>query len=283
MSFILDALKKLEQKRQRGTVPDIMTIHVPEHKQRHKRPALFYLIAGALILNAVILGLWLFPGKRGKENTASLTSSVNQHNIQDISSSGRKDSEGKKSPPLGITEPTVSNEKSHDNLGTSQKKPSVQPSGNEKQNMQHHIQEAGEKSVQDRSSDIPTLSDSYSTLNEKTNNALREPYSNGTVKKEIAAPLSPTPALKKPENNNAEPPQSIYELSQLPQTVQSEIPAMTILGHIYSDSSSARMVNINGSILREGDIAAKNIRIENITENGIVFNYNGLRFRIRAF
>jgi hypothetical protein len=30
MSFILDALKKLDQKRHEGSVPDLMTVHPPE-------------------------------------------------------------------------------------------------------------------------------------------------------------------------------------------------------------------------------------------------------------
>lgn len=58
MSYILDALKKSEKERRRGSIPDPLTIQeTPPHRQ--KRRALWpYLIMGALILNAAVFALW---------------------------------------------------------------------------------------------------------------------------------------------------------------------------------------------------------------------------------
>src|SRR3989338_6635747 len=84
MSFILDALKKLDHKRQRGSVPDLMTVHEPMPQELKRRPLWLYLFLGALLVNSCIMMLWLHPwqsnklaplqGEAGKE--ASSTTAV---------------------------------------------------------------------------------------------------------------------------------------------------------------------------------------------------------------
>ena len=58
MSYILDALKKSEKQRQRGTVPDILTIQEPISRKPKKRPILLYLLLTAILLNTG-LSVWL--------------------------------------------------------------------------------------------------------------------------------------------------------------------------------------------------------------------------------
>jgi hypothetical protein len=229
MSFILDALKKLEQKRQRGSVPDIMTVHMPESKHR-KRPVWLYLFAAALVLNAGILALWLrTPG----------TSTVSGPFIEQPKKPNMKESGPADTASSGADKIIMN-------------APAARINKDEKQKRQDKTQKTGNKPAKEQ----PPLS-------------LHTP--------------SPVPESGPPDINKTPPQQGIPELSQLPQPVQAELPPLTILGHIYSDSSTTRMVNINGDILREGDAVAKNIRIEEITENGVIFSYNGLLFRLRAF
>jgi hypothetical protein len=66
MSFILDALKKLDHKQKPGSVPDLLTVHEPAHREPRKRPWLLYVILLALILNAGIIALWLHPWESEK-------------------------------------------------------------------------------------------------------------------------------------------------------------------------------------------------------------------------
>ena len=65
MSYILDALKKSEKEKNRGTVPDILTVQEPIAYDRKKRNILLSLIALALLVNAAVLIWWLTfsPGK----------------------------------------------------------------------------------------------------------------------------------------------------------------------------------------------------------------------------
>ena len=59
MSFILEALKKSDSKRQDGMVPKLETVHNSEAHARGKRPRWHWSLLSVLILNAAVL-LWLF-------------------------------------------------------------------------------------------------------------------------------------------------------------------------------------------------------------------------------
>jgi general secretion pathway protein B len=58
MSYILEALKKLEQKQQREGTPILlsMSLDVPEEKKKNR--VLLYVITGALVLNAAVITAW---------------------------------------------------------------------------------------------------------------------------------------------------------------------------------------------------------------------------------
>ena len=66
MSYILDAIKKADQKRKLGTVPDVHTVHeLPIAESR--RPGWLYGLAIVLLLNAVGIGWWLWPAGSSKQ------------------------------------------------------------------------------------------------------------------------------------------------------------------------------------------------------------------------
>ena len=66
MSYILEALKKSDQKHRLGTVPGLHTVHgpLPEATARERRGLLFLLLV-VLAVNAGVLGWWLWPGRSG--------------------------------------------------------------------------------------------------------------------------------------------------------------------------------------------------------------------------
>lgn len=67
MSFILDALKKLEEKRRNESVPDLTTVHIEGRSGQNKRPLMPYLLVAVLLLNAVVFAAWLRPTQPAKE------------------------------------------------------------------------------------------------------------------------------------------------------------------------------------------------------------------------
>jgi general secretion pathway protein B len=96
MSYILDALKKSEKDRRRGSIPDPLTIQeTPPHRLR--RRALWpYLIMVALILNAGVFAFWsgLLPTKNPIRATETISGGQEAIRESKPSSSAAAKSEG---------------------------------------------------------------------------------------------------------------------------------------------------------------------------------------------
>jgi general secretion pathway protein B len=71
----------------------------------------------------------------------------------------------------------------------------------------------------------------------------------------------------------------IASLRELPQHIQSEIPALTVSGYIYSANKADRTVLINRKLLHEGDQVMPDLTLERLTPTGMVLNYKGYRYR----
>lgn len=110
-------------------------------------------------------------------------------------------------------------------------------------------------------------------------NTLKRPPSANNIQS-AAAPM-PVPGNINPLAANNK--KSIPKRSELPVDVQQSLPDIHIEGHIYDPSPASRMVVINGHMRREGQSLASGIRLEQITEHGIILNRQGMRFRITVF
>jgi len=70
MSFILDALKKVEENRRQDQAPDLMTVHEDQGVVKKKRSPWPYILLVVLLLNAIIISVWLIPRYSPKDGTA---------------------------------------------------------------------------------------------------------------------------------------------------------------------------------------------------------------------
>lgn len=68
-------------------------------------------------------------------------------------------------------------------------------------------------------------------------------------------------------------------VAELPLPIQQELPAMTIQLHAYSSNPGERLVSINFLRLREGSFLTPDLRLEQITPDGMIFSYKGYRFQ----
>lgn len=94
MSYILDSLKKSEQKRQQKGVPDLHTVHVADPPRR--RAIWPYLLLSALFINAALLLWWLgFWAPTGSEIQS--TASVEQMTTLESAT-----------PPVAVEPPAIS-------------------------------------------------------------------------------------------------------------------------------------------------------------------------------
>ena len=92
---------------------------------------------------------------------------------------------------------------------------------------------------------------------------------------------TPTPKRTPPAPGPAK--ETIPLLEDLPFEVQATIPEMKFSGHVYSPTPSLRMIMINTGIVREKEMVAKDLRLLEITENGLLMEFKGTRFRVKLF
>jgi len=254
MSFILDALKKLEQKRQQGNVPDLMTVHPKLIREEEKRPVWTYIIIAVLIVNTAVLVILARPWEQKEpEIITSNIQPAKQITAPPINVTPEQS-------PRVITEKSPSTEKeSNNNKNTivPEQKPVVQ---------EQEISETNETELR--------LDISGQELKELKDQ----------IKEEKAQIYErPVPAVIPDEKVNDPAESIVLEFGQLPVSVRDELPKITINTHIYSNDPATRLASINGSINHEGDMVTKSLTLEEITENGVVLNYKGLRFSMRAF
>lgn len=67
--------------------------------------------------------------------------------------------------------------------------------------------------------------------------------------------------------------------TQLPASVQQALPGITIAFHQYSSKPDERRVMINNVVLRQGESISPGLKLEQITPDGVVIEYQGYRFQ----
>lgn len=74
----------------------------------------------------------------------------------------------------------------------------------------------------------------------------------------------------------------ILPFEELPDILRNALGDVRVSGHIYSTEPSLRRLNVNDGMWREGDSLPSGARIVEITERGAVFSFMGQRFFLRS-
>ncbi len=107
-----------------------------------------------------------------------------------------------------------------------------------------------------------------------------------TAPASAAAPVArvapPKPAAPPPAPKPAAPAEPrLPSLNELPADVRASLPPLSISAAVYSPTPSARMLFINGQVLREGQDVADGIKIERIGPSASVLSARGVRFEVK--
>ena len=78
-------------------------------------------------------------------------------------------------------------------------------------------------------------------------------------------------------------PDGLPSLSDLPFAVKSMLPEMEFRGHVYSPSPDERMIMINSTVIREGDLFAPELTLKEITETGLIMEFRETMFQVELF
>ncbi len=87
---------------------------------------------------------------------------------------------------------------------------------------------------------------------------------------------SPTPQ-KGPRAVSNEP---AFTVRELPPFIRNDLPEFRVSGHAYSPQPQNRVARINDRILQEGEELSAGLRVEEIVPDGVILSYQGYRIRI---
>ena len=239
MSFILEALKKSAQERERGNIPTLKANHQTDHDlhfSRHptEHTVKWIILSVIILLPALLFGAWygrnvFFPTPDAKVNKSqSTTKEITHHQPE----------KEMRMLPLPVDSEPVSRQIHSPVKPTKQLKSEPVVTGV----VDNNTPETTQENISHREKENRT--DSIST--ETANNI--------------------PPLLK-----------------YLPENVRNNIPEIKFAGHAYSDNPTKRMIMINNKIVRERDVIAPKLQLEEITLNGIILNYDSTRFRLEMF
>lgn len=78
----------------------------------------------------------------------------------------------------------------------------------------------------------------------------------------------------------AESAQRIEEINELPDSVRNNLPAMTFSFHVYSETPEQRTIIINDRRVREGEEVSPGLKLQTITQDGVVLLFEQHRIHI---
>jgi general secretion pathway protein B len=240
MSYILDALRRSDQQRQRGAVPTLLTAQAATAAPTQHAYGLYGVIALVLVSAGIAIG-WVRPWQ--PEHAAPTTEPI-------------------------VTKPSASGP-----LHTALAPPPALPEMARKPEKQQPVQKStsATQSVPARAAkkrDTPARA--------KTDAPVTPHLAVTAVPKAAATPVPGQPVGKGPADAAQE--QRVMTMSELPLAIQQEMPAMSVSIHAYSDRPQNRLAGINERMLHEGEYVASGLRLEQITPDGMIFSYKGYRF-----
>jgi general secretion pathway protein B len=258
MSYILDALKKSEKERQRGALPDMLTVQdiVAEKPARHLHWV--YLLATALLLNAGALIWWLGFSHTNKTNVVQTSKTDN------IS-------------PLSV------NESAQAVSGRVKPSPdSTQSVGSEFRPADRNtvpVIENNKTATSVRNQHPPKVLQKVQAYPLSANDIIK-PSEPAPVKSEQSAgtgriPSDPTGDLSEMPDEN-----KLYKLHELPSAIRQNLPVFSVSALLYSSNPDSRMVRINEKMMHEGQDLIAGVKLEEIARDGIIVRYQKYRFYV---
>ena len=294
MSYVLDALKRSEQDRNKGQIPNLSDQGALMHLSQPKRQWWPYALIAMLVLNVLVYGYFNFFGR------SEVPVSETARNVE--SSSRQVVATHQEVPPAGASreEPALDPLSSAPSLaGASNNKSASKAALGQGIDWQAKEREAKQLIAATMAEQQgPTIPDNVPVRIDPYQSPRALESSSGQAETtqdqfDVIKPkrIPPGGALPFPEPVSATLDQSVvavedsnqyadvkflYELDNQPR-----VPKLKFNSHIYSDTPDARRVMINNIYLREGQ-ALSGLEILRIGEKNIVFRKGGTLFKLPA-
>jgi general secretion pathway protein B len=253
MSYILDALRKSEQERRRGELPDPRDFsQAPASNVRQQRWLWPALGVGLLLVNAIGVVVYLAPWQPPVSTSTQVQRPVAVvPNITPVPKPVPEPRSVRATPaprqqvrptatalptarmlPTATMLPTAAAVPTKAPLSTAQSAPAVNP--------------APTPATQDYRNAQPNTSTVTAATNSARRNAGR----------------------------------SVPQLDELPANLRSQLPELSFSSHMYSSTARYRSIIINGRRLKEGQLLSADLAVHEITETGVIMQFNDTRFEV---
>jgi general secretion pathway protein B len=271
MSYILDALKKSEKERKRGMVPDLLTVQDAMVQKPKKRLQWPYLIFVALLLNASVLMWWLSPWQSKKPNVVAQSTAVQQRESKVFES--EYESSNTRVPvvvPSSVPEKAIQGVRAgEENLSPKSEATVANPEN--PVNVVYQNKPLQAKAYIERKAPSKPIT----TANIRGSHKISP-----SIPKQTPAATNFSNKPQSSINTGIAPEQKVFNLKDLPLSIQQSLPAFSISVSVYSDDPDSRMIKINGQRLQEGQYLTAGLKLEEITRDGAIFSYQKYRFRV---
>lgn len=242
MSYILDALRKSESERRQGRVPDLGQQVQLIHKPKKRSSAVLMWVGIGLVLNAVVLAVLFWPQQTSVSEPALVAPEPEP-----------------KTQEKALTE---SNNTAPEAASTNSKPAS---------------QKADEQATVKRSAQDSESVQEAEVAQTEAAEPVPAPAQSGERPTIIVPSRQST--MPAQQTSEPEPAYNARHLVEMPLAFQKSVPDLVFNSHIYASAPSSRRVMINGHYLKTGD-SFSGIRVEQITEEGVVLSKAGQRFRV---
>ncbi len=247
MSYILEALKKADAERERGSVPGLHTQTEPlpadEQPPFRATPVAIWIVAGVSLSAALVMGYALWGRNAPIEAGAEALPEQSMPTLH------------AKSDPAQ-TEPSAQMGQTESGQVSGNAPMANEPTALAK----HRAEPKSRKDKVSSASSGQNGSSNESTTSSKSADA-------GTV------------AMPKPTARPS-PAHTPLSLSELPENIRRELPQLSIGGAMHSDAPSSRILILSNGVFHEGDQPAPGLILEEIKLKSAVFNYKGYRYSV---
>jgi general secretion pathway protein B len=250
MSYILDALRKSDQQRQRGAAPTLLAGQATAVAPKQPAFLAYGLLAAVLVGAGMVIG-WLRPWQT--EHAAPLAN---------VAAAKPPEASMRQSAPVRT-----------EIVAAPAPEPQVQ-SATQATQIAPAPGPVPVRAIPPASATTPVKSQSPASAGAE---ALGKPQDDvaAVSRKAAAVPQQPLGTSAA----DSAPAQNVISIAELPLALQQELPAMTISVHAYSGNPGDRLVGINNQMLREGQYVVPGLKLEQITPDGMILGYKGYSFR----
>ena len=272
MSYILEALKKIERKRQKAETGSALIWADSADPGSRSKPLWPYLVALGLILNAGILVWWL--AQRGSAVTAKpmVAPAVQGAPAQAPPPTPSAAASRAMIPPLENPAPAPPPSGSAPVL---EKRPSQPLSPAERTAVSGPVEKPAPLPVKkEEPTPKPPQQTIQAAVAENRPPQPPLPAERAVVSEPVKKPTSPPLKKEAPRTDR------VFHMNELPADVRSALPTLKVSAHVYSPEPPSRLVRINDQILQEGQGSSEDLKVEEILPNGVILLFQGYRFKM---